>query len=81
MPRLIWTPQVISDVPRLYRYLASKNIDAAQRAVQAIRQGVRVLALQSGMGRPIDDLPVEFREWLSTLATAAAWRATAPMLT
>ena len=64
MPRLIWTPQALADVQRLYRFLASKNIDAARRAVQAIRQGVKVLILQPGVGRPIDDLPVEFREWL-----------------
>jgi len=64
MPRLIWTLQALADVQRLYRFLASKNIDAAQRAVQAIRQGVKVLSLQPGMGRPIEDLPVEFREWL-----------------
>jgi plasmid stabilization system protein ParE len=25
---------------------------------------VKVLTLQPGMGRPIEDLPVEFREWL-----------------
>lgn len=64
MPRLIWTPQALADVQRLYRFLAGKNIDAAQRAVQAIRQGVKVLTLQPGMGRPIEDLPIEFREWL-----------------
>jgi len=64
MPRLIWTPQALADVQRLYRFLAGKNTDAAQRAVQAIRQGVKVLTLQPGMGRPIDDLPIEFREWL-----------------
>jgi plasmid stabilization system protein ParE len=64
MPRLTWTPQALSDVQRLHRFLASKNIDAAQRAVQAIRQGVKVLALQPSMGRPIEDLPIEFREWL-----------------
>lgn len=64
MPRLIWTPQALADVQRLYRFLASKNMDAARRAVQAIRQGVKVLTLQPGMGRPIEDLPVEFREWM-----------------
>lgn len=64
MPRLIWTPQALADVQRLYRFLSSKNMDAARRAVQAIRQGVKVLTLQPGMGRPIEDLPVEFREWV-----------------
>lgn len=64
MPRLIWTPQALADVQRLYRFLAGKNTDAARRAVQTIRQGVKVLTQQPGMGRPIEDLPIEFREWL-----------------
>lgn len=64
MPRLIWSPQALLDVQRLYRFLAIKNTDAAQRAVQALRQGVRVLGQQPGIGRPIEDMPVEFREWV-----------------
>lgn len=63
MPRLIWSPAALHDVQRLYRFLAAKNADAAQRAVQAIRQGVRVLALQPGAGRPAADMDPEFREW------------------
>jgi plasmid stabilization system protein ParE len=64
MPRLIWSPQALLDVQRLYRFLAIKNTDAAQRAVQALRQSVRVLGQQPGIGRPIEDMPVEFREWV-----------------
>lgn len=64
MPRLIWSPQALLDVQRLYRFLAVKNIDAARRAVTAVRQGVKVLAHQPGVGRPIDDMPDEFREWV-----------------
>ncbi len=64
MPRLIWSRQALLDVQRLYRFLASKNVDAAKRAVSAVRQGVRVLRYQSGIGRPIDDMPGEFREWV-----------------
>lgn len=64
MPRLIWSPQALLDVQRLYRFLAIKNTEAAQRAVQALRQGVRVLGQQPGIGRPIEDMPVEFREWV-----------------
>ena len=30
----------------------------------AIRQGVKVLAQQPGVGRPIEDMPTEFREWM-----------------
>ena len=65
MPRLIWSRQALLDVQRLYRFLASKNRDAAKRAVSAVRQGVRVLAYQSRIGRPVDDMPDEFREWMS----------------
>jgi plasmid stabilization system protein ParE len=64
MPRLNWSPPALQDVQRLYRFLAPKNIEAAKRAVKAIRQGVSVLRLQAGIGRPIDDMPDEFREWL-----------------
>ena len=64
MPRLIWSRQALLDVQRLYRFLASKNRDAAKRAVSAVRQGVRVLAFQSRIGRPVDDMPDEFREWM-----------------
>ncbi len=64
MPRLIWTPQELADVQRLYRFLALKNADAAQRAVKAIRTGVRLVAHQPQLGRPVDGLEPEFREWL-----------------
>ena len=64
MSRLIWSPAALIDVQRLYRFLAPKNIDAAKRAVMAVRQGVKVLAQQPGIGRPVEDLPSEFREWI-----------------
>jgi len=64
MSRLIWSPAALEDVQRLYRFLAQKNPDAAQRAVKAIRSGVRVLGQQPGLGRPIDDMPDAFREWV-----------------
>ena len=64
MPRLIWSRQALLDVQRLYRFLASKNVHAAKRAVSAVRQGVRVLTYQSRIGRPVDDMPDEFREWM-----------------
>ena len=64
MPRLIWAQPALLDVQRLYRFLAPKNVDAAKRAVKAIHQGVQVLGQQPGIGRPIEDLPEEFREWI-----------------
>jgi plasmid stabilization system protein ParE len=62
--RLIWSRQALLDVQRLYRFLAVKNIDAAKRSVKSVRQGVKVLGYQSGIGRPVEDMPEEFREWL-----------------
>ena len=64
MPRLIWTPPALADIQRLYRFLAPKNPDAARRAAKAIRSGVKVLTQQPHLGRPIEDLAPEFREWL-----------------
>lgn len=64
MPRLIWSPQALRDVQRLYRFLAAKNTDAARRAVSSIRKGIKVIELQPGIGRPIADMEPEYREWL-----------------
>lgn len=64
MSRLIWSPQALLDVQRLYRFLAVKNIDAAKRAIKTVRQAVKVLGHQAGIGRPVDDMPEDFREWL-----------------
>ncbi|MBN8507473.1 MAG: type II toxin-antitoxin system RelE/ParE family toxin [Burkholderiales bacterium] len=49
---------------RLHRFLAEKDADAARRAVRAIRQGVKILAQQPGIGRPAEHMEPEFREWL-----------------
>ena len=64
MPRLIWSPPALRDVQRLYRTLAEKNTGAAGRAVRAIREGVKVIAQQPGIGRPVEDMEPEYREWL-----------------
>lgn len=64
MPRLTWSPQALRDVQRLYRFLAEKNIDAAKRAVKSIREGVKVIARQPGVGRLVEEMEPEYREWL-----------------
>lgn len=64
MPQLIWSPQALLDVQRLYRFLALKNPDAAKRAVATIRQSVKVLSSQPGIGRPVQDMDVAFRDWI-----------------
>jgi plasmid stabilization system protein ParE len=64
MPRLIWTPSALLDVQRLYRFLVVKNPDAARRAVKAIRQGVKVLEQQPRVGRPVEEMDNEYRDWI-----------------
>jgi len=64
MPRLIWSANALQDLARLHKFLKPINPDAAIRAVKAIRQGVRILATHPEAGRPVADMPAEFREWL-----------------
>ena len=64
MSRLIWSPLALMDVQRLYRFLAPNSPEAAKRAVQAIRQGVKVLEQQPGLGRPVEDMDDEYRDWI-----------------
>lgn len=64
MPRLIWSPPALRDVHRIYRFLATKNTDAARRAVKAIRESVNIIAEQPGSGRPAEEMEPEYREWL-----------------
>ena len=64
MPRLIWSPEALLDVQRLYRFLAPRNPDAARRAVNAIREGVKLLEQRPGLGRTVEDLDEAFRDWI-----------------
>lgn len=49
---------------RLYRFLATRDQGAAQRAVKAIRAGVKILAAHPEAGRPVESMEPEYREWL-----------------
>jgi plasmid stabilization system protein ParE len=64
MPGLIWSPPALQVVQRLSNFLHTSSPEAAQRAVQAIRQGVKVLASQPGIGRPAYEMDIEYREWI-----------------
>ncbi len=64
MPRIKWTQAALGDVRRLYKFLAPNSPTAARRAVKEIRRGVRVLARHPEIGRPVEELPPEFREWI-----------------
>lgn len=63
MPRLIWTGPALTDVQRLFQFLALKSPDAARRAVGAIRSQVRILAIQPAVGHPLSDTDPEYRTW------------------
>jgi plasmid stabilization system protein ParE len=45
--------------------------EAAKRAGKAIRQGVKLLGKHPEMGRPVDELPTEFREWVIEFGNGA----------
>lgn len=64
MPQVIFAPAAVRDIQRLRDFLAPKSADAARRAGEAIRQGVKMLATYPLMGRMVDDLPQHYREWL-----------------
>lgn len=61
---MIFAPAAIRDLQRLRNFLRPKNPDAARRVGEAIRQGVKILSAHPRLGRMVDDLPEEFREWL-----------------
>lgn len=63
MPRLIWSEPALVNVQQLYRFLAGKNLAAARRAVKAIRDGVKILAVHPQAGRVVDDMDDAFRDW------------------
>jgi plasmid stabilization system protein ParE len=62
--RVVWTPAALHDITRVHTFLVSKNRDAAQRAVGAIREGVRPLAANPNIGRPVEPPYAKLREWL-----------------
>jgi len=61
---VIWTPAALGDVERLHDFLKDRNPLAARRAVRAIREGLNLLADQPQVGRPVENMEPEFREWL-----------------
>ena len=71
MPRLIWSPPALLDVAHLHAFLAPKSRNAAQRAVKAIRQGVKALGKHPEIGRPVEEMPLEFREWVMEFGSGA----------
>ncbi|MEH6460390.1 type II toxin-antitoxin system RelE/ParE family toxin [Chitinimonas sp. JJ19] len=59
-----YAPGAIRDLQRLREFLRPKNPAAAKRAGEAILKAVQVLGQQPHIGRPIEEMPEEYREWL-----------------
>lgn len=64
MPQIIYTAAALRDIGRLRNFLRAKNPAAARRAAEAIRNGLKTLASQPRLGRPAEDLPEPYREWV-----------------
>ena len=64
MPQVRFSPPAIRDLERLREFLRPKSPIAAKWAGEVIVKAVQVLGLQPKLGRPIEDMPDEFREWI-----------------
>ncbi len=71
MPRLRWSQPALLDVARLHDFLAPKSRDATRRAVKAIRRGIKALGKHPEIGRPVEEMPAEFREWVIEFGSGA----------
>jgi len=63
MSRLIWSAAALADVQRVYRFLAIKNVMAAREAVKTIRLSMNILVQHPEVGRPVEEMEPEYREW------------------
>jgi len=64
MPQVRYAPGAIRDLQRLREFLSLKNSAAAQRAGETIVKAVQILGHQPQVGRPVENMPDEYREWL-----------------
>lgn len=64
MPQVRFTPAAVKDLQRLREFLRSKNASAAKRASAAIIKSIQRLAQHPELGRPAEEMDVEYRELL-----------------
>lgn len=64
MPQVIYAPGAIRDLQRLREFLRPKNPVAAKRAADTIIKALQVLGIQPQIGRPVEDMPDQYREWM-----------------
>jgi len=63
MPQVRFAPAALRDLERLREFLRPKNPTAAKRAGETIIKAVQTLGQQPQIGRPVEDMPPEYREW------------------
>lgn len=63
MAQLVWTAAGARDVMRIRRFLGARDETSARRAAKTIRDSVRRLARFPALGRTVEELPPEYREW------------------
>jgi len=63
MPQVRFSPAAIRDLERLREFLQSRNPAAARRAGLAIIDAVKVLGQHPEIGRVVDGMDAEYREW------------------
>jgi plasmid stabilization system protein ParE len=64
MPQVVYSAAAVRDLRRLREFLQPKSADAARRAGEAIIQSVKLLGSHPHIGRMVDELPEDFREWV-----------------
>lgn len=62
MPRLIYTLNAQRNLVKLREFIAQHHPLAARRAAQTILQGASQLKQHPQIGRPVEDMPPEFRD-------------------
>lgn len=67
MPALIWHPDAIDDVARLYDFLAPISLSAAKRSASVILEAADQIADNPCIGRR----RAEFREWPAKFGRSA----------
>jgi toxin ParE1/3/4 len=67
MPALVWHPDALDDIARLYDFLAPQSPSAAQRAASIILAAADKIAATPGLGTP----RAEFREWPARFGRSA----------
>jgi plasmid stabilization system protein ParE len=61
---VIYAPGAVRDLQRLREFLRAKNPVAARRSADAILKALQVLKLQPQIGRPVEHMPDDYREWV-----------------